>query len=67
MIGRAAPGWLWAFRASRGQSPVLIRTREDLGYDVPPLLLLLALIHRSAWNRISANFAITEFYEVRWD
>jgi hypothetical protein len=23
--------------------------------------LLLALIHRSAWNRNSANFAITEF------
>jgi hypothetical protein len=40
---RAAPGWLWAFRASRGQSPVLFRTSEDVGYDVPPLLLLLAL------------------------
>jgi hypothetical protein len=27
--------------------------------------LVLALIHRSAWNKNSANFAITEFYEVR--
>src|SRR5215207_1407688 len=27
--------------------------------------LLSALIHRSAWNRNSANFAITEFSEVR--
>jgi hypothetical protein len=26
--------------------------------------LLRALIHRSAWNRISANFAFTEFSEV---
>ncbi len=26
--------------------------------------LLHALIHRSAWNRNSANFAFTEFYEV---
>jgi hypothetical protein len=25
----------------------------------------LALIHRSAWNRNSANFAFTEFSEVR--
>jgi len=24
-----------------------------------------ALIHRSAWNRNSANFALTEFWEVR--
>jgi len=28
-------------------------------------LLTEALIHRSAWNRNSANFAFTEFYEVR--
>jgi hypothetical protein len=27
--------------------------------------LLLALIHPSAWNRISANFALTEFSDVR--
>jgi hypothetical protein len=26
--------------------------------------LLSSLIHRSAWNRISANFALTEFFEV---
>jgi hypothetical protein len=26
---------------------------------------LFALIHRSAWNRNSANFGLTEFYEVR--
>ena len=25
---------------------------------------IFALIHRSAWNRISANFALTEFSEV---
>jgi hypothetical protein len=37
---------------------VLIRTREDLGYDVPPLLLLLALIHRSAWKKYSRKFAV---------
>ena len=42
------------------------RTSEDLGYDVPPLLLLHALIHRSAWNRNSANFAFPAFSEVRW-
>jgi hypothetical protein len=35
---------------------VLFRTSEDVGYDVPPLLLLLALIHRSAWNRNSRKF-----------
>jgi hypothetical protein len=53
MIGRAAPGWLWAFRALRGQSPVLFRTSEDVGYDVPPLLLLLhAIIHRVREIRI---------------
>jgi hypothetical protein len=34
-----------------------------VGRDVPALLL--ALIHPSAWNRNSANFAITEFSEVR--
>jgi hypothetical protein len=28
------------------------------------LVLLFAPIHRSAWNRNSANFAITEFSEV---
>src|SRR5215211_5293615 len=28
------------------------------------LPLLFALIHPSAWNRYSANFATTEFYEV---
>jgi hypothetical protein len=44
---------------------VPFRTSEDLGYDVPPLLLLLALIHRSAWNRNSANFAFWGFCEVR--
>jgi hypothetical protein len=27
----------------------------------PPLLVLLALIHRPAWNRYSANFVMTEF------
>jgi hypothetical protein len=27
--------------------------------------LLFALIHRSAWNRYSANFALTEFSEVQ--
>src|SRR5829696_5884449 len=27
--------------------------------------LLLVLIHRSAWKGNSANFALTEFYEVR--
>jgi hypothetical protein len=26
---------------------------------------LPSLIHRSAWKRNSANFALTEFYEVR--
>ena len=26
---------------------------------------LLALIHRSAWKKNSANFAVTEFGEVR--
>ena len=40
-------------------------TSEDVGYDVPPILLLLALIHPSAWNRLSANFAFTQFYVVR--
>jgi len=29
--------------------------------------LSLALIHRSAWNRNSANFALTEFCEVGAD
>jgi hypothetical protein len=30
-----------------------------VGYDVPPLLLLLhALIHRSAWNRNSPKFVL---------
>jgi hypothetical protein len=27
--------------------------------------VLLTLIHRSAWNRYSANFALTEFSEVQ--
>jgi hypothetical protein len=67
VIGRAAPGWLWAFRALRGQSPVLFRTSEDVGYDVPLLLLLLALIHRSAWNRNSATFAELRYGELRRD
>jgi len=30
-----------------------------------PSLLLHSLIHPSAWNRNSANFAVTEFSEVR--
>ena len=34
------------------------RASEDLGYDAPPLLVLLALIHRSAWNKNSAKFAV---------
>jgi hypothetical protein len=28
-------------------------------------LLLPLSMHRSAWKRNSANFAVTEFYEVR--
>ena len=41
------------------------RASEDLGYDAPPLLVLRALIHRSAWKWNSPNFALPEFYEVR--
>jgi hypothetical protein len=37
---------------------VPFRTREYLGYDVPPLLLLHALIHLSAWNKNSRKFAV---------
>jgi hypothetical protein len=46
---------------------------EDRGLLQAPVLLLLTLIHerprrlihRSTWKRNSANFAVTEFYEVR--
>jgi hypothetical protein len=31
------------------------------GWGLTALALLLTLIHRSAWNRNSANFAYTEF------
>jgi hypothetical protein len=46
---------------------VPFRASEDLGYDAPPLLVLLALIHRSAWkwNSQKLNFRFTEFSEVR--
>jgi hypothetical protein len=37
---------------------------ERLGYDARPLLVLRALIHWSAWNRNSANFAFWGFSEV---
>jgi fatty acid desaturase len=43
---------------------VPFRASEDLGYDAPPLLVLLALIHRSARKMNSANFVFTEFSEV---
>jgi hypothetical protein len=35
---------------------VPFRAREDLGYDARPLLVLRALIHRSAWNKNSPKF-----------
>ena len=38
---------------------------ERLGYDARPFLVLRALIHWSAWNRYSANFAFWAFCEVR--
>ena len=40
------------------------KSTKDRGYDAPAFLLV-ALIHRSAWKRNSANFAMTEFSEIQ--
>jgi hypothetical protein len=39
--------------------------QHEEGRGLTASTLLFALIHRSAWNRYSANFAFTAFYEVR--
>jgi hypothetical protein len=45
-------------------SPKFITASREKGRGEFPALPL-ALIHPSAWNRNSANFALTEFSEVR--
>jgi hypothetical protein len=54
----------WSIRRARLGPSAAVLARWERGRAKYPAILL-APIHRSAWKKNSANFAFTEFSEVR--